>query len=372
MAVKNNNQKKRKVKILPVIILAVLVIALIVGAGSCVAAKQAKKKEQESRVEVNLNQTNLKNESVTTPEPVAKTTIEIMLDNSAIPVGTTIQVTALVTPADTENALAWSSSTEAVFTVSSDGVVTITGTGTAALTATIGTVADAVAIEGISSVTAGSTNHYPVYTGGTASGLSATGTSGNAGDGGSLAQGNGSGSSSAGSGDESGNDSNSGDTSGQSGNNFDGGNSGGTDSNNNGSSSGSGSGSGNGLTGDSGSGSGSGESGQGTSSTDIGGSLPGYGFTQTMSNVYVCQENDTYYGEIVTQPNVTIIYIKQRNGTFDSRINNVLAQLLPEEHNQVWSNYLSAATDRTFTAEGRRVRIVAATGGGHSQIVIYN
>ena len=65
-------------------------------------------------------------------------------------------------------------------------------------------------------------------------------------------------------------------------------------------------------------------------------------------------------------------YIKQRNGTFDSRINNVLAQLLPEEHNQVWSNYLSAATDRTFTAEGRRVRIVAATGGGHSQIVIYN
>lgn len=28
--------------------------------------------------------------------------------------------------------------------------------------------------------------------------------------------------------------------------------------------------------------------------------------------------------------------------------------------------------DRTFTAEGRKVRIVTAAGGGHSQIVIYN
>ena len=49
------------------------------------------------------------------------------------------------------------------------------------------------------------------------------------------------------------------------------------------------------------------------------------------------KKNDTYYGEIITQPNVTIIYIKQRSGTFDSRIQTVLARLLPDEYGQVWS-----------------------------------
>lgn len=109
-----------------------------------------------------------------------------------------------------------------------------------------------------------------------------------------------------------------------------------------------------------------------TTAAKISDGLSGIGFTQRYSNVYVCEENDTYYGEIITQPNVTIIYIKQRSGTFDSRIQTVLARLLPDEYGQVWSNYLSANTDRTFTAEGRRVRIVVAPNGGHSQIVIYN
>ena len=112
--------------------------------------------------------------------------------------------------------------------------------------------------------------------------------------------------------------------------------------------------------------------GNGDNSGSISDGLSGIGFTQRYSNVYVCEENDTYYGEIITQPNVTIIYIKQRSGTFDSRIQTVLARLLPDEYGQVWSNYLSANTDRTFTAEGRRVRIVVAPNGGHSQIVIHN
>lgn len=96
------------------------------------------------------------------------------------------------------------------------------------------------------------------------------------------------------------------------------------------------------------------------------------GFEQTVSNVYVCQQNGTYYGEIITQSNVTIIYIKKRNSEFDSRINNVIENLIPGNSQMIWNNYLSASTDRTFTVDGRMVRIVVATGGGHSQIVIYN
>ena len=111
---------------------------------------------------------------------------------------------------------------------------------------------------------------------------------------------------------------------------------------------------------------------KGSDSTQIGGQLPDLGFSQEMSNVYVCTENGTYYGEIITQPNVTIIYIKKRSDTFDNKIKSVITSLLPNEYMQVWNNYITANTDRTFTVEDRMVRIVVASNGGHSQIVIYN
>lgn len=91
-----------------------------------------------------------------------------------------------------------------------------------------------------------------------------------------------------------------------------------------------------------------------------------------MSNVYVCRDGNTYQGEIITQPNVTIIYIMQRSEEFDAKVKDVLSKLLPKDYGQVWSNYDTAASDRTFTVEERMVRIVLAANGGHSQIVIYN
>ena len=331
-------KKKSNVKIKPVpVIIAAVIVAAIVGVGVYALVRGAGKDEGEN-VQINLNQATLKPENATAKAPDTATTVEILLENTAIPVGTTIQVTALVTPEDTTNALSWSSSNSSVFTVSVDGTVTITGTGTAALTATIGTVSDAVVIEGIETVTSGSVNKYPVYTGGS---TSSTEESGSGSDSGSTG-GNSSGSDSGSTGENS-----SGSDSGSAGGNSSGSDSGSTGGN-------------------------SSDSSQGYESTEIGSVLPSIGFTLTMPNVYVCQENNTYYGEIITQPNVTICYIKQRSDGFDSKIISVLKELLPTEYNQVWSNYLSAATDRTFTAEGRRIRIVTASGGGHSQIVIYN
>lgn len=88
--------------------------------------------------------------------------------------------------------------------------------------------------------------------------------------------------------------------------------------------------------------------------------------------MFVYTENGTYYGEIITEPNVVIIYIKQRTDEFDSKIKAVLSRLFEYESGQVWNNYVSATSDRTFTVENRMVRIVTSKGGGHSQIVIYN
>lgn len=272
--------------------------------------------------------------------------------------------------------------------------------GTTVVTATVGTVSDSVVIEGIENVAQGSKNNLPVYTGttlaknsasgsGSASGSTSSGgtsagsgsDSGSTGTGGGQAGGSWTGSGSSGSGSYDGgsgdSDSDGGDDSGStdSGSGSSGGSSNGG-SGTTGGSSGSNSGNNDGSSTNGGNSSNNSNSGSNTGNGDNSGSisdgLSGIGFTQRYSNVYVCEENDTYYGEIITQPNVTIIYIKQRSGTFDSRIQTVLARLLPDEYGQVWSNYLSANTDRTFTAEGRRVRIVVAPNGGHSQIVIYN
>ena len=329
-----------------------------------------------------------------------ETEVEIEFEDCAVPVGTQLKMTALVVPENTDQALIWSSSDSSVAEIDKDGIFTVKAVGTTVVTATVGTVSDSVVIEGIENVAQGSKNNLPVYTGttlaknnasgsGSASGSTSSGgtsagsgsDSGSTGTGGGQAGGSWTGSGSSGSGSYDGgsgdSDSDGGDDSGStdSGSGSSGGSSNGG-SGTTGGSSGSNSGNNDGSSTNGGNSSNNSNSGSNTSSGDNSGSisdgLSGIGFTQRYSNVYVCEENDTYYGEIITQPNVTIIYIKQRSGTFDSRIQTVLARLLPDEYGQVWSNYLSANTDRTFTAEGRRVRIVVAPNGGHSQIVIYN
>ena len=390
--------KEKKYKIRPQVliiagvIVAVLIIAVI--AGNIISARN---KSKDNTVGMTLTQKNLRPQDAAansnSTEEKEKTTVEILMDDTAVPVGTTFMAAAIVEPEDTDKALVWTSSNQDIMTVDDSGLVTIKGTGTAALTATVGDVSDAVAIEGIESVTSGSKNGYTVYTGNgsitksSSSGGSRVADSGsNSGSGstyndGSASGGSGStgsstsdgsigsnGSSGNSTGSNSGSNSSSGNTSGSnSGNNsnsgnasYDGGNNSSSGSSNSGSTD-------NGGSDNSGS-----NSSNGKTSSDIAEVLDGQGFTQEYSYVYVYTEGDTYYGEIITQPNVAIIYIKQRSGGFDSRIKGVLAQLLPESYDQVWNNYLSATSDRTFTVEGRRVRIVTAARGGHSQIVIYN
>ena len=307
---KDNNSKgtantRTKLSPIAIVLIVIAVIALfsVIIAG---AVSSNNKKSGDNTVGMTLTEKNLKPQNNSSNNSVADrslTKVEILMDDTAVVVGTTFKAAAVVEPENTDKALVWSSSNEDIMKVDSDGVVTVNNVGVAALTATVGDVSDAVAIEGIKSVSAGSANGYVVYTG------------------------NGS---------------------------ITGSNSSNTNSTNTGSSSSS--------TGNS----------DGMKSTDLPDILGNQGFTREYSNVYIYTENDTYYGEIIIQPEVSIIYIKQRSGGFDSKINSVLSELLPSEYSQVWSNYLSASSDRTFTAEGRKVRIVTAAGGGHSQIVIYN
>ena len=393
--------KKNKIKnwVIPGVVGGVVIILTV---ASIVSGSIQQKKEKESNAaSVSVDRIKLKDDSAQAQQMSnTETEVEIEFEDCAVPVGTQLKMTALVVPENTDQALIWSSSDSSVAEIDKDGILTVKAVGTTVVTATVGTVSDSVVIEGIENVAQGSKNNLPVYTGttlaknsasgsGSASGsTSSAGTSAGSGsDSGSTGTGvgqaggswTGSGSSGSGSydggsgdsdsdgGDDSGStDSGSGSSGGSSngGSGTTGGSSGSNSGNNDGSSTNGGNSSNNSNSGS--------NTGNGDNSGSISDGLSGIGFTQRYSNVYVCEENDTYYGEIITQPNVTIIYIKQRSGTFDSRIQTVLARLLPDEYGQVWSNYLSANTDRTFTAEGRRVRIVVAPNGGHSQIVIYN
>ena len=393
--------KKNKIKnwVIPGVVGGVVIILTV---ASIVSGSIQQKKEKESNAaSVSVDRIKLKDDSAQAQQMSnTETEVEIEFEDCAVPVGTQLKMTALVVPENTDQALIWSSSDSSVAEIDKDGILTVKAVGTTVVTATVGTVSDSVVIEGIENVAQGSKNNLPVYTGttlaknnasgsGSASGsMSSGGTSagsgsdsGSTGTGGGQAGGSWTGSGSSGSGSYDGgsgdSDSDGGDDSGStdSGSGSSGGSSNGG-SGTTGGSSGSNSGNNDDSSTNGGNSSNNSNSGNNTGNGDNSGSisdgLSGIGFTQRYSNVYVCEENDTYYGEIITQPNVTIIYIKQRSGTFDSRIQTVLARLLPDEYGQVWSNYLSANTDRTFTAEGRRVRIVVAPNGGHSQIVIYN
>lgn len=390
--------KKNKIKnwVIPGVVGGVVIILTV---ASIVSGSIQQKKEKESNAaSVSVDRIKLKDDSAQAQQMSnTETEVEIEFEDCAVPVGTQLKMTALVVPENTDQALIWSSSDSSVAEIDKDGIFTVKAVGTTVVTATVGTVSDSVVIEGIENVAQGSKNNLPVYTGTTLAKNNASGSSsasgstssggtsagsgsgsGSTGTGGGQAGGSwtdsgssGSGSYDGGSGDS---DSDGGDDSGSFDDGSDSGSgSGGSSSNSNSGSSGNNGSNNNGGNSNSSNNSNSGSNtGNGDNSGSISDGLSGIGFTQRYSNVYVCEENDTYYGEIITQPNVTIIYIKQRSGTFDSRIQTVLARLLPDEYGQVWSNYLSANTDRTFTAEGRRVRIVVAPNGGHSQIVIYN
>lgn len=372
--------RKMRIKPVPVIILGVVTVAIIAGIG-IFAIGNTSDKQQNSSATVSVSKKNLKDSNSTSTEPVkAATTVEIQWENSAVPVGTSFKVTAIVTPQDTEHALVWSSGNQDVCTIDSEGVVTVRSAGNAAITATVGTVSDSVIIQGIDSVSAGSDRGLPVYTGdsyvsaGQSNGGSNDNSNGNTSTGDSQSDVSSGGS-------QQGQRSNGsiGVSSGiNSSSNISDDNSDISDDNNGGSSD---NGSDNGYNYNTDNGSYDNNNGgydnnsgshDGASSSDIAGYLPQIGYTQRMSNVYVCEDGDTYYGEIIIQPNVTIIYIKQRSGTFDSMIQSTLSALLPSEAGQVWNNYLSSSSDKTFTVDGRRVRIVTALNGGHSQIVVYN
>ena len=140
----------------------ILVIILILTAYSINSAKNDKKPTTDVSVEDSDKKVKSQSSASSDGGRVAST-VEIEFEDSAVLVGTRFKVTAIVTPSDTDKALLWSSSDDSVFSVDENGIVTVKGTGNAVLTATVGTVSDAVVIEGITDAATGSSENLPVF-----------------------------------------------------------------------------------------------------------------------------------------------------------------------------------------------------------------
>lgn len=310
----SSTMRLRPVWVVVLCILAVLLVILLFRACS------KTDDDTSSNASISVIDMNAGVQTIEETRAVEQTSVKIDIPSCKVVVGEKIYVTATVTPANTDRSLQWKSSDDKVFRVSQDGIVEITGTGTAALTATVGNVSDAIVIEGIEKNDSKSQMNLPSYN--EVSSSDNTDADSNADNDGQPQQ----------------------------------------------------------------------ETqaaadrpkttqaampsvkvvSRGLRSYQLADVLGGLGFHSTGDNVFVYGEGDDYSGEIIVQPDVSIIYIKKNSADYESAVQSVLQNLLPDEYTQAWSNYTSAATDRTFTLESRTVRIVTAGNGGHSQIVVYN
>ncbi len=95
------------------------------------------------------------------------------------------------------------------------------------------------------------------------------------------------------------------------------------------------------------------------------------GFETYLDNTYIYREDGNYLGEVIVQENMTQIYVMTRTTAMDSAFKHIVKSLIPTEYENVFARFVSASEDQTFSADGVRVRIVAPTGGGHTQLIIY-
>lgn len=95
------------------------------------------------------------------------------------------------------------------------------------------------------------------------------------------------------------------------------------------------------------------------------------GFSRYLEDTYIYVESGNYLGEIIVGDSFVQIYVMTRTTAFDASLKRVIMSLLPTGYENVFAQLISAETDRTFSTDGYKVRIVAPSGGGHAQLIIY-
>ena len=98
--------------------------------------------------------------------------------------------------------------------------------------------------------------------------------------------------------------------------------------------------------------------------------LTANGFTKYQEQTYVFNEDGNYLGQVVVNPDNVHIYVKMRTRAFDAAISNLITVLLPNQYNNVFTNFITAKVDQTYYSEGHRIRIVLSVNESHAQLII--
>ena len=110
-----------KIKRTTVIILMGIILAVVLAVVLIISFNKSDGNEQQA--DFNVSKINLKPSQAQDEYEVKEgTQIDILFENTAIPVGTSLKVTAIVSPDDNEKSLIWTSSNEQVFSVDKDEI----------------------------------------------------------------------------------------------------------------------------------------------------------------------------------------------------------------------------------------------------------
>lgn len=309
------NKRKQVLDVKKVVITAIIFLALIGGiVGLVVAISHHKSGDEEATETVNIN------DMISGGEKLS-----VNMEDCVLYIGTKLQLTCTSKPAKYASQVIWTSSNEAAVTVDSLGNIEVVGEGEAAITATFGVLSDSVVINGVAKGAVIQDSDLPVYevVGGETVVVENPETT--------LASET----------DENGHavETTTVETT-------------------------------------------QAETSKPSDSTEtdkasagikdkILGAVTDCGFEVYVDNTYIYNEDGNYLGQIIVSGTTTQIYVMTRTTNFDANLKNLLKTVFPTSYENVFANFVSAEKDQTLSADGLKVRIVAAKNNDHAQLIIY-
>ena len=86
--------------------------------------------------------------------------------------------------------------------------------------------------------------------------------------------------------------------------------------------------------------------------------------------IYIYEEDGNYLGEVIVNDSFLQIYIQTRTTGFDEALKSLIALIIPEEYESVYSAFAGAEDNKTIKVQNHTIRIRPATGDNHAQLII--
>lgn len=101
------------------------------------------------------------------------------------------------------------------------------------------------------------------------------------------------------------------------------------------------------------------------------GSISSLGYSRYKQDyIYIYEEDGNYLGEVIVNDSFLQIYIQTRTTGFDEALKSLIALVIPDEYESVYSAFAGAEDNKTIKVQNHTIRIRPATGDNHAQLII--